>query len=57
MIDIKGCDVASVAVVPIDQCIGIGVNLCPLSLLVIVALPVPAVRIIDIGFCQGLTIG
>ena len=52
MIDIKGSDETSATVIPIDQRIGIGVDLCPLSLVVIVALPVPAVRvIIDSGFC------
>ena len=57
VIDIKGSDEASATVIPIDQRIGIGVDLCPLSLVVIVALPVPAVRvIIDSGFCQGLTV-
>ena len=56
MIDIKGSDIASAAVVPIDKRIGIGVDLCPFSQVVIVAFPVPAVIAIDIGFCHGLTV-
>ena len=58
IVDIERSDVATITVIPIDRRVGVLIYLCPFSLLVIVALPVPAVRaIIDIRFCQGLTIG